>query len=386
MRFFAFGVLLAAAALCSAGSQQPDSSQPEKVTVGQLQQRLAAAKTQTDTEIARQLSGVELIQRLPFAHWSRLNADLPGPKSRQALLLLTDKSAFLGPPEEEIPADPVPTPAATRQMLVHVVNYVNTTLRQLPNLIAVRTTASFEDRPQKDNLEATGIVSYSYLPLHLVGGSSDTVTYRDHKEEVNESRKDGATHNGKTGGLVTTGEFGPILIVVVGDAIKGSITWARWELGANGTEAVFHYAVPADKSHYRVRFCCIVDGFAADGQANMQVFDELAGYHGEIAFNPADGSILRITVEAEMPSQELVPNAGIVIDYSPVQIGGKSYVCPERSVSLLSAHVNPQQGMASKAFYKGPAKTFLNDVEFSSYRRFGSESRIVIPGTAASNP
>jgi hypothetical protein len=35
----------------------------------------------------------------------------------------------------------------------------------------------------------------------------------------------------------------------------------------------------------------------------------------------------------------------------------------------------------SRSAYRGEAKTFLNDIAFSKYRRFGSEMRIV-PGGA----
>jgi hypothetical protein len=33
--------------------------------------------------------------------------------------------------------------------------------------------------------------------------------------------------------------------------------------------------------------------------------------------------------------------------------------------------------MYSQANYQGPTKTFMNDVVFRAYRRFGSEARIV---------
>ena len=60
-----------------------------------------------------------------------------------------------------------------------------------------------------------------------------------------------------------------------------------------------------------------------------------------------------------------------------VDIGGKSYVCPEHSVSVLAAHIAKPEGMYAKAMYQGAAKNFLNDIVFDRYRRFGSESRIL---------
>jgi len=72
-----------------------------------------------------------------------------------------------------------------------------------------------------------------------------------------------------------------------------------------------------------------------------------------------------------------VPHAGIVIEYSSVEIGGKNYTCPARGVSLLQAHTAVPQGAFSRANYQGTPKTYLNEVEFSQYRRFGSETRIL---------
>lgn len=142
--------------------------------------------------------------------------------------------------------------------------------------------------------------------------------------------------------------------------------------------AVFHYEVPEEKSNYRVQFCCVVNGFNSDNTPDLQVFDEKSAYHGEIAFDPADGTILRMTLQAELHPHELVSNAGLVVEYAPVEIAGKSYVCPSRSISVLEAHTAQLHGMYSKTNYQGPSKTFLNDVVFGQYRRFGSESRILV--------
>jgi hypothetical protein len=387
MHRIAFAVSLAALALTALAAKPatPPEDAAHKVTVQELEQAVASDHGKTDAETAQALGALELTERLSASRLARLNAGMPGEKSQQALTILADRAAFLSLPDDENVTDPTPDAAATRQMLVRIVNYVNNTVRQLPNLMAVRETTGFEDRPKEDVLEATGVVSKSYLPLHAVSKSSFAVTYRDRKEVVDEAASKALKHNAPVGGLVTSGEFGPILSTVMADALKGKITWARWEKGSARPLAVFHYAVPDEKSNYRVKFCCIVDGYASDGQPEMQVFDERSPYHGEITFDPADGSILRITLEAEMPPKGLVPNAGIVIEYSPVEIGGKSYICPARSVSVLQAHVTIPKGMYSSSNFQGPAKTFLNDVQFGQYRRFGSEARIVGESAAPAN-
>jgi hypothetical protein len=349
----------------------------EKVSVNQLEQSLSLVHGKSDAELAQALSSLELTERMSAVRLAHLEADLPGDKAREALVILADQSAFLPPPDDEIVADATPDAATTRQMLVKIVNYVNTTNRQLPNLMAVRETTGFEDRPKEDRLDATGTLSVSYLPIHFVAKSNVVVTYRDRKEVVDENATKALKKGASVGGLVTNGEFGPILTTVLADALKGTITWARWEQRDNAKAAVFHYAVPDQKSNYYVKFCCILNGFRSDGQPDLQLFNERAGYHGEITFDPSDGSIERITLEAEMPSTGLVPHAGIAIEYSSVEIGGKGYTCPAKSVSILQAHTAVPQGAFSRANYQGAPKTFLNDVEFRDYRRFGSETRIV---------
>jgi hypothetical protein len=169
--------------------------------------------------------------------------------------------------------------------------------------------------------------------------------------------------------------------------LKGKITWSHWEKGASGTEAVFHYSVPKEKSNDKVQFCCVSSGLdSSAGRTVWQVFSELAAYHGEIAFDPVTGAILRITMEAEMPPNEVVSTAGIVVEYGPVEIGGKTYICPVKSVSILKAHTEePKMGLHMASSYQSQAKTFLNDVAFGQYRRFGSETRILTGDSLAPN-
>ncbi|MGA2046733.1 MAG: hypothetical protein ABSG96_03530 [Terracidiphilus sp.] len=383
MREFIFALLLASSALSGFAqkSSTPKSDAPEKVTVVQLEQALLASSGKSDAETVQALTRLELTERLSGARFAHLKANLPGEKSQQALLILADQSAFLPPPDNEVVQEAAPDAAATRQMLVQIVNYVNNTVRQLPNLMAVRETTSFEDRPASDSLESTGVVSLSYLPIHFVGKSNVAVSYRDRKEVVDEGatkslKQAGLKEGGTIVGMTTSGEFGPFLSAVVGDALKGRITWKRWEQDAGAKLAVFNIEVPDAKSNYYVKFCCVPNGFTSTGQADLKVFNERASYHGEITFNPADGSILRLTIQAEMPPKGLVPNAGIALEYGSVEIGGKSYICPAKSVSFYQAHIAMQQGMTSNTNFQGPAKTYLNDVEFIQYRRFGSETRI----------
>ena len=87
-----------------------------RLTVEQLEQLLAAAHGRRDVEIARQLSNLELTERLSTAKLARWAADLPGPEARRSLVTLADESAFLDLPGAEIPATAAPDFAEQRQI------------------------------------------------------------------------------------------------------------------------------------------------------------------------------------------------------------------------------------------------------------------------------
>jgi hypothetical protein len=348
---------------------------PKKIDVDELIRIVTTAQSTPDADLAQKLADLELSNRLSGPPLSDLTSKLPGDKSRMALMLLADQSIFLPPSADEMPADAAPSAESARQMLVKVVNYVNATVRQLPNLMATRFSNGFEDQPGEDRAPTTGFERVFYLPLHWVGSLKMEVTYRNRQEIEDKSVKAEKRGNG-VGGLITSGEFGPILSTVLADAVKGKLAWTRWEKGSDGTMAVFHYQVPENKSNYHVKFCCL-EGYNADGSAAMQEWNERSAYHGDIVFNPTDGSIRLLTLEADTAAGDLVSSAGIAIEYAATDVGGRSYICPVRSVSMLHAHTAQQSAASSRSNFKGPAKTFLNDVRFSNYRRFGSETKVL---------
>ena len=339
-----------------------------KVTVAQLEQMLAADHAASDGEVAEQLFGLQLTERLSAARFPRLKAGLPGEKSRQALLALTDSSEFLNLPAAEIPAAATPTPVAQRQMMDLVVSYVTTTLHRLPNFMATRETTRFEDRPQ---ITFTEIRIEDYMPLHFVSKSSQPVVYRDGQELADTGARKHRTRQSDSKGLVTRGEFGPILSTVLLDAAQSKLTWSHWEKGADGLEAVFSYAVPAQKSHYFVRA-----GFIYDGSPTSHDYHELAAYHGEIAVDPASGAIRRLVLEADLAPDDPFVRSAIMVKYGVVEVGGKSFICPVKSVALSLVR-SPSASTAQHASGLGPPKTYLNDVAFDKYHRLTSEMRIL---------
>jgi len=331
MPFVVALVSLTGATLHISASTHPKLPAGERALAGrqisgeQLEQMLAGANREPDIELAKQLSELELTERLSAERLTRCEANLPGPYARRALRILVDRSSFLDPPATEIPTIVEPDSEDQRRMIALSADYVEKTIHQLPNLYATKVTTSFQHN-LKDR-----------KPLHWVSTESAIVRYRDGQEILSSSEfQTGAA------GMTTAGEFGPILNAALLDSAQGNLTWSHWEQGAGVPEAVFRYAVIAGKSHYNV-----------DGQ--------FPGYHGEITIDPSNGTILRLVLRADpKPSLPLL-KADFVLEYGPVQLGGKTYICPLKGVALSAD---------SKRWW-------LNDIAFEQYHLYRASAQIL---------
>jgi hypothetical protein len=299
-------------------------------------------------------------------------------------VILADSAAFLDPPISKIPARAAPELATQRELLALAENYAAVTTSKLPNFFATRVTTRFEDTPKRQLVDTTFIPQQ---PLHVVNLSSVTVLYRDGREVVaSGSAKDKKSVAAQ--GLTTTGVFGPVLGTVLGDAAHGKLAWSHWEQSGNLPTAVFRYTVPRRESHYEVTFCCV------PGPEGDRAFRQLSGYHGEIGIDPATGTVLRLTLEADLQSADQIAKADILVEYGPEELGGETYICPVRSVSISRV---PTQSVynSETRWYNGrlvlhdepvpqenqnapsPLRTFLNDVVFEQYHLFRADMRMI---------
>jgi hypothetical protein len=114
-----------------------------KANVEQLEQLLTAIHGKSDSQIAEQLSALELTERLSEWRLARLEAGLPGSRSRKRLTLLANASAFLDLPVSELPDTPRPDYAKQVFLLGLVRTYVANTILKLPNFFATRETTNY---------------------------------------------------------------------------------------------------------------------------------------------------------------------------------------------------------------------------------------------------
>lgn len=336
------------------------------ISVANLEQLLATTPHQPDGQLAKKLSALELTQRLNSARLSHWLDELPGQKARQALLALADKSAFLDPPPEEIPPIQPPNSAAQHRMLALSLDFINKTIHQLPNLFATRVTSSYQETLWEHWLPESGLTRYE--PLHFVGRYTADVQYRNGGEEAH---TDLPKQSRRPVGLQTSGEFG-LLGTVLEDAAQSELSWSRWEQGGGGRLAVYRYIVPAEKSHYQVGSSWL----QTEKGGHRVVFQQFSGYRGEIAIDPSTGSILRLVLIADAKPTDRLAEANILVEYGPVVLDDKTYICPVRGVALSLA-----AGVQVYSAQNQPAPRFLqtsmNDVVFERYHLFHADARIL---------
>ena len=339
-------------------------SASKHTTVAQLQQALNTAINahKPDTEIAREIGGFELTERLTEATLGRLKARLvPGTQGARALELLADRSAFFDPPANELPATPAPDSAEQTRILQAARRYVSQTLPRLPDFFATRVISLYDDRPQ--TLKTNDWPSRS--GLHLIDTSSGEISVRNERE--NQPATQGSAVWQANVGLISGGEFGNTLGMILADTANGNIRWSHWEESAKGRVAVFRYEVPASVSHYEVLNAV---------PSNPGIVHTKPGYHGSIGVSPADGTILRITMDADLTRGAPFRRAAILVEYGPVDIAGTTFTCPVRSIALSMPLDDPDT-------INGDApREWLNETHFTHYHRFASTARILAGGAA----
>jgi VWFA-related protein len=355
------------------------------VTVEQLGQVLTTAHDKPDAELARQLSELILTERLSSTELLSRNASLRGQKARQALVSLADASAFLDPPPGEIPADAPPDHHAQQRITSLALEYLNKAVPDLPNFYATRTTVNYQETPAFEK----GDAKITDQPLHNADAEKDTVFCRNGYEVGESATGRNKKRKADEPYLVTYGTFGPLLRGAV-DAIfldPGGLSWRRWEQGAGKPLAVFGYKIPEEKSSYHIGDCCLPDGY---GTSAIRI---RAGYHGEIAIDPMTGALLRLELIFDLKSTTPLIRSEIMIEYGPVEVGGKSYICPVRSVSIsrgrsvtvLSETLKNREKIGFHESFRtyGPYATMLNDISFDAFHVFRADSHMLTGFTPA---
>jgi hypothetical protein len=352
---------------------------PERrLNVAEVQQFLDADHGERDRELAGRLNSLEMTERLSTGALALWKERLHGKQAKSALAALGDESVFLAPPKAEIPVEPTPDDNTQHQIILRAEKYLDEVVPMLPDFSADATTVKYEQ--PSPGVKDTWKAAPSNRALIQTVSEQATLLYRSGREQRIVEKQAGKRVAGQND-LNYKGIFGPILGFVLEDVRRGNseLIWTRWERTGQGTLAVFRYSVRAENPRYGVVYCCLVGG---------QVFTTLPEHHGELAIDPDTGAILRITVESEpgwIHETDLSPlrpvlYSNMMVEYGPVDIGGRSFICPHRSVVITRERtVRPVSFWGLNFEVYGPYQTLMNDTVYRNYHKFGSESRM-LPG------
>ena len=119
------------------------SSDIEHVTVAQFTNAVDELRNSSDSKAAQRMKHMQLIERLSSDDLGKLLKTVKGNNAREALIAVADESAFLPPPAQDVPKQPLPSFAEAQQIVQHMIDYVNKTVPVLPDLIADRTTTLY---------------------------------------------------------------------------------------------------------------------------------------------------------------------------------------------------------------------------------------------------
>jgi hypothetical protein len=177
-------------------------------------------------------------------------------------------------------------------------------------------------------------------------------------------------------GLTTRGEFGSIIGSIFRSSAAAKAVWSHWEMLDGKRLAVFDYSVDRAHSNLEITWCCDVHG---GGWRKIT-----AEYRGSLSIEPASGAIFRVTrLAVNIPAGFPTRTADAFVEYRAVEVGGKSWVCPVRSVTISQiVRANATTGAMGATTTEGatgvdPWLHELNEVEFTEYHKFESESRLL---------
>ena len=333
-----------------------------RVNVAQLEEVIREAHGKRDADVARELSGLELNERLNGAQLQAWEAALPGKKSREELAAVADASVFRKPPAMEIPALAAPDLATQRHMLAQTVEYLEKSISKLPVFSATEDLTHY--RYTMEDPESEGEAEPSVEPWRPTGSFKRDVRYSGGQRDTATEGAGRKAPKQEEPAPETEETFGPILSTLIVDASHGQISWGRWEQSEAGLRGVFSYEVAEANSHYEI------SGRAHSGNRRDVMVRKRTSYHGEIAIDPASGVISRITILADLAPDNPVDRSDMMVDYGPVQMGGVTYTLPVKSVMIASEQSEFQDEDSGLPF--ASEQTTLEEVKFGNYRLRGS--------------
>jgi len=307
-----------------------------------------------DSDVARYLKTVKLTDKLTDRTIEELLADGIGPKTRDALNLLKERSSGLTtaaapkapePVEPKLP--PVPSAAEQDEIIRDVREYALNYTRSLPNYLCTQVTRRKAAASPGTRYAMPGATEPSFQTM-------DTLTVRLSYFEQKEDYKLILINNSPTtqdyrnvGGATSSGEFGSMLREVFEPSTRADFTWDHWATLRGKLVMAFHYSVEQSRSQWSVEY---------------EHRDRIVpAYSGLVYIDKDLRVVMRITLNADnIPPSFPIRMARTILDYEYQDISGHEFLLPYKSQVDMSA-----DGMLSR-----------NETEFRLYRKYSAEAEI----------
>jgi hypothetical protein len=327
-----------------------------------------ALKQHSDKQIAIEVRKLQLTEKLTDKTIIDLQAQGAGPKTVEALRYLRDQTATktapsrdatyspatapespisTGPPTAKLStqAPPIPPPDSIRQkqILDSMTDYALNYTKSLPNFFCVEVTRQYVDPNAGDHYRSYGTI------LAKVGYNEGAEHYNVYS--LNGKLVDTTMDAVKTGGAVSTGEFGSMMREIFEPKSAAEFNWDHWATLRGRRMAVFNYFIDSGHSAWSITY-------GSDKNDEQRI---ITAYRGLIYADPNTGEIARIKfVAVDIPRTFPISETSDTLDYDLVDISGQQFVVPLKALVLM----------------KAGRESSKNEIEFRNYRKFEAGSTI----------
>ena len=305
-----------------------------------------------DASVAKFLKNVTLTDKLTDHQIEELLAVGIGPKTREALNVLRDRSANLStaaptPKPEGPKLPPVPDAAEQAEIIRDVREYALNYTKGLPNFLCTQVTRRKAAGEPGSRYAMRGATEPSFQTLDTL---TIRLSYFEHKEDMNLILFNNSPTTQKyqsLGGATSSGEFGSMMAGIFDPSTDAHFAWDHWATLRGKLVMAFRYNV--EQSHSQ---------WAVDYERREHIYP---AYSGLIYIDKDIHVVMRITLNADnIPPTFPIRLAHTILDYDYQDISGHEYLLPLKAQMDMSAD----------------SILTRNETEFRLYRRYSAESEI----------
>jgi hypothetical protein len=305
-----------------------------------------------DANVAKFLKNVTLTEKLTDRQIEELLAVGIGPKTREALNVLRDKSANLNaaapaPKPEGPKLPPAPDAAEQAEIIRDVREYALNYTKGLPNFLCTQVTRRKAAGEPGSRYAMRGATEPSFQTMDTL---TIRLSYFEHKEDMKLIMVNNAptTQNYQSlGGATSSGEFGSMMAGIFDPGTQTTFAWDHWGTLRGKLVMVFNYNV--DQPHSQ---------WAVDYERREHIYP---AYSGLIYLDKDIHVVMRITLNADnIPAAFPIRLAHTTLDYDYQDISGHDFLLPLKAQVDMSA-----DNVLTR-----------NETEFRLYRRYSAESEI----------